>query len=563
VIGPNRGTNTNAPVPASQPSSNPVFTVVTDRVRLRWRPAQARWAHPEGGAPGVTVRVLDGPGVARLDVSTDATALSEETVYAVTVEALGGETVAVRHLDPVVEAAFETLAPGLAHGLVATRSAVGTSRFVVNLDGQPHLAVSVEICPSKLDYRTDFRLLVDDLGRMADDLALAVVGAAYVEAQPEADRPGGPLSRATLLAALVDTLERSLVFAFRQPLRHAAPVPAPVVAHRLRRVQPALAHRLGRDFSETPSRIVQPALVWTFDTPEHRYLAHHLRNAARDARRIARDLPDTKRGVTGRDRMEALADRLDRLGALGLLADLSDAAPPAAMPLRLHHAPGYRDAAHALRLVRQRLSLGAGGRVRAHIKALHRLYEAWAWLAVVEALGAITGRRVPARRLVREDATGTRLRLRVGPSRLAFPAPDGGRLTLRHAPRLDNAPALLAQQPDIVLQHRTPSGTERWLVLDAKYRLDRTGGYTARYGLPGPPVSVLADLHRYRDALVLSDSSRPVTHAAALYPLRTDEAAWNASALARGLQTLGVGAIPVLPGATDALRRFLAEWLTA
>lgn len=538
-----------------------MFSVETDRLRLRWRPAQARWAHPEGGAPRVAVRVLDASGPARLAVDETATAVSEETVYAVTVEALDGHAVTVRHADPVVEGMFETLAPGLVHGLVATGSAVGTSRFVVDVDGQPHLAVSVEICPSKLDYRTDFRLLVDDLGRMADDLALAVVGAAYVEAQPLADRPGGPLSRATLLAALADTLERSLAFAFRQPLRQAAPVAAPVSTHRLRRVQPAHAHRLGGGFGETPPRLVHPTLAWTFDTPEHRYLAHHLRNAARDARRLARGLSTSKRGQAGRDRLAALADRLDRLAALGPLADLPDAAPPATMPLRLHQAPGYRDAAQVLRLVRQRLSLGEGGRVRAHVQALHRLYEAWAWLAVVEALGAATGRRVPAHRLVREDATGTRLRLRVGPSRLTFPAPDGGRLTLRHAPRLGDAPALLAQQPDIVLQHRSPRGAERWLVLDAKYRLDRTDGYAERYGLPGPPAPVLADLHRYRDALVLPDGSRPVTHAAALYPLRADEAAWNASALARCLTAIGVGAIPILPGSTDALRRFVARWI--
>ena len=559
-----------------------MFTVTTDRIRLRWRAAQARAVHPEGGTPGVAVRVLDGSDEARMDVDPAATALAEETAYAVTVEALGdvaGDALSVRHDDPVVEAAFEALAPGVVHGLVHTGAHVGMSRFVVVVGGVEHVAVTVEVCPSKLDYRTDFRLLVDDLGRMADDLALAVVSAAYVEAHPvsgldDGEREasgGGPLTRATLLGTFVGTLERSLAYAFQQPLRHAVPAPAAVALHRLRRVPPAAAGRLARASDGSSSdfaapRLVQPALAWSADTPEHRYLAHHLRAAAHDARLLARGLPPSLRGRAGAERLGALAGRLERLSVLGPLGEVpSDAPPPAAAPLRLGQAPGYREAAHVLRLVRQRLSLGEGGPVRARLRALHRLYEAWTWLAVVEALGAATGHRVPPHRLVRTDASGTRLRLRVGPSRLVFPAPGGGRLVLRHAPRFDAAPALVAQQPDLLLE-QYPRGDRtappaRAFVLDAKYRLDRSDAFVARMGMPGPPAAVLGDLHRYRDALLAPGGQRFVTHAAALYPHRASWPAWQASALARALGEIGVGAVPVLPGSTDVLRRVLAAWI--
>lgn len=541
-----------------------LVTVATARLRLSVRAGQARWAHPEGGRPGVAARVLEGEGAVRVDVANEATAFAEETAYTLTAEALDGSAVTVEHDDPVVAGAFEALAPGLAHGVVNFGGMVGKSRFVVRLDGAEHLAVTLDVCPSKLDYRDDFRHLLDDLGRMADDLALAWVSAAYVDARLDDAPGGGPLGRATVLDTFAGTLERSLAFAFRQPLRQAAPLPAPVATHRLRRLQPTAAARLVRPTaSDTPARIVQPALVFTFDTPEHRYLAAHLRAAAHDTRLLARGYSNSPRGRAGRDRLDALALRLERLAASGPLADLPpDLVPPAAAPLRLAQAPGYREAAHVLRLVRQRLSLGEGGRVRARLKALHRLYEAWAWLALVDTLGALTGRRVPAPRLVRPDATGTRLRLRLGPARLVFPAPGGGRLVLHHAPRFSGPPMLVPQQPDVVLVHERAGAPDRWLVLDAKYRLDRSEAYVARFGVPGPPTAVLADLHRYRDALVRPGGIRSVTHAVALYPERLDADAWGASGLAGSLAEAGVGAVPALPGSLGALRRFLSGWMT-
>ena len=539
-----------------------LFSVETDRVRVAWRCGSARCAHPEGGTPDVhAVRLDEIDGLVRVDVADGATVLAEETLYRVTVESKGGETIEIRHEDPVVGGAFERLAPGLVHGVFSFGSAVGRSRFVVDVDGRPHLALTVEVFPSKLDYRRDFRALVADVGRIADDLALQIVAAAYLGARPEPAR-GGPLTRATLLAHLADDLDAALAFAFRTPLRAAAPAPALVPAHRTRRASPALERRLGRGAAGTeeadarPLRLPGSALAWTSDVPEHRYLAAHLRAAAHDARRLAARQPSSARGRAGRERLAALATRLDALVARGPLADVPpEAPPPGAAPLRLSQAPGYREAAHLVRLLRGGLGLGAG-LVRARPRALHRLYELWAYLAVAEACARLASKRLPAHRLVRASPDGTRLRLRRAP--LVFRMTDGVRLVLRAHPRLDAPGALLAQRPDLLIERHDPRGGVRLYLLDAKYRLDRSPGYLSRHGVPGPPEAALGLLHRYRDAVVDEAGDRPVVAAAAVYPWRDDDR-YPGSRLAGSLAGIGVGAIPALPGATFALRAWLAR----
>ena len=227
----------------------------------------------------------------------------------------------------------------------------------------------------------------------------------------------------------------------------------------------------------------------------------------------------------------------------------ASALPPAALPLRGTLAPGYREAFRLLGLVRQRLRVG-DGRLPAPLRALHLLYETWAFLAAAEALAVATGTRLDPRRLLRGH--GAALRLQLGPVRLAFRTPGGVRLVLERAPLLASPLMPHALRPDLRIVRKVGEGAPEWTVLDAKYRLDRAPGYLDRIGAPGPPAASLGALHRYRDALVDAQGVRRTVLAAALYPWR-DDGRWAGSTLAASIDALGVGAVPALPSATDAL----------
>ncbi len=323
--------------------------------------------------------------------------------------------------------------------------------------------------------------------------------------------------------------------------------------HRARRVPNALLRRL--DTPDTlPARLPAHALDAALEGPEHRLLAATLRARAAEARGLAAALPATMRGRAGRARMQRLAARLDALLALPALAAVPRTAqPPAALPLRGTLAPGYREAFALLERVRQRLTV-APGRLPAPLRSLHLLYETWAFLAIAEACAAATGARLDPRRLMRGTGAGARLRL--GPLQLVFRAAGGVRLVLERAPQV-HAPLMPhALRPDVRLVRTVGEGPPSWTILDAKYRLDRTPGYVARVGVPGPPLAALGALHRYRDALVDAHGARRTTLAAALYPWH-DDGGWADSLLAHSLDALGVGAVPALPGHTASLEALI------
>ena len=256
-----------------------------------------------------------------------------------------------------------------------------------------------------------------------------------------------------------------------------------------------------------------------------------------------------------------LAERVSRLRATPVLSDVGRR-PPAVPPLVLRRRPAYAAAFDALRQIDQGLGLRAGA-LDVATQDLAVLYETWAALAVVEVTAQALGVEPPAQPFGIE-AQGTDVRLRRGRAhgvRLAADdvRPAGGmrHVEIAYNPRFPAPPALLAQRPDLVLTV-TRGGRTRRVVLDAKYRRDDSPGYHHRHGAAGPPEDALGTLHRYRDAI--ADGGPPVETAAALFP-GTADAAFLGSRLWTSLDALGVGAVPLRPGHTDALAAFIGGLL--
>lgn len=536
-----------------------LFTITTDRLRLVWsgEPKPLAVPAPAGRRPfGLRVARLDGGERPRVRVNRSATVLPEETAYTLFVRSRDGSRVEVQHADPVLVGRLQQPAPDTIHGPLRFGSQVGQSFFVVLLGGVPHLRFSVEIVPSKLDYRRDYRALVAEVMTLADDLAVQHVAATSQTGRILPER-GSARTEVALLDALADDLDRALHRAFRQPLRALVRTEQPVPAHRVKRPDAALVRHLAH--RPPPSTTVAArAATWSLDTPEHRWLAVQLQTlGARLAQRLAWPVR-TERDAATHALIEQLHRRVERWLSLPPLAALP---PGLALPdetLRLARTPGYREAARAIRLLRQRFSLAPEG-LPFRLRDLHRLYEYACFLWIVRALAGATGQPVPAEALLEPDANGLDLRLRTGRHRLSFPTPDGGRVVVRYVPRLAAPGALLPQRPDFLLTRLTPGQPPRRYVLDAKYRLDASPAAVTRFGHPAPPARALGVLHRYRDAIVERGTEAPlrrVVQAAVLFPWR-DDGRYEAGRLARSLDTLGIGAIPVLPGATH----WLATWI--
>ncbi len=557
------------------------FTIETEQLTLVWSQRREKpvpvtpeeveqpfGLAVEGLRRGVTpaVRIEEG----------SAAHLFEETDYTLFAQSKTGAPLRVRHRDPVlVQGLQRSDGERVVHGVINFGAQVGQSRFVVEAGGMPEFAFEVEVFPSKLDYRSDYEALRDDVQEIAADLVFEYLRATVTPAWEDPSRSPGAVAWMRLLSHVAGDLEQALDYVARQPQWGTRRVVEAHRADRIRRPDAALRRAVARGRGRGAWQIAEAGLAvrerlpaargrYTLDTPEHRWLAARLaliqtRLADLHAEE-ARRRPSARRKRV-REELEALQHRIVRLTRLAVVQE-AEGDPPVAPPWRLLTAPGYREAYRACLRLQHGLRL-EGGPLRLALKELHLLYEYWCFLTLVRLVAEAAGRREPLRSLIAVERRGLHLRLRKGHAQtVTFPLSEGRRLDVIYNPRFGGPGYLVPQQPDLLLTLRRADGATARYVLDAKYRLDASPSYRRRYGLPGPPTDALNTLHRYRDAIQdrrrHGSGERAVVQAVALFPYREEAPGlFEKSRHRRMLDEIGVGAIPLLPGNTE----HLAAWL--
>lgn len=551
-----------------------LFSIETNAVRLTW--AQRRQKPPAvmpPGEPAVPFGLEIRAPRAQPTVQTTPNAppyLFEQTDYTLFVQHRAGGNVAVRHADPVLLRGLQQADDGrVVHGVVNFGTQVGFSRFVVLADGQPHVTFRVEVRPSKLDYRADYDALHADVQRIARTLSMAYLRATFRPAQ-SGQTPPSELEWTTLLRSGITELEQAIRYLAQNPQWSATPADTLTRAERVRHpdalVQRAIRQGRGHgawqhvpDGAPVRSRLPARPAQYTLDTPEHQWLAHALQRIQHRLATLSEQEQPTS-GIRRKYIARELVHLHERVALLLRAAPLREASQRvrAAPTLRLRTAPGYAEAYRVCVRLQRGLNV-EGEALSLSLKDLHLLYEYWCFLTVLRVLAEEAGTEQPWQDLVQVRQHGLRVRLRRGQQqRLRIDLGDRRHAVLIYNPRFSGRRYLVPQQPDFLLEVHGPQQVARY-ILDAKYRLDASPAYRRRYGLPGPPADALNALHRYRDAI--RDRRGGIREAVALYPWRDEENQFPNSRHAQALQTIGIGAIPLLPGHTEHLRDWLRRVL--
>ena len=397
------------------------------------------------------------------------------------------------------------------------------------------------VAPRKLDQER-YAALLDDLQRLGRALVFALSGGAeVVGAPPELDRSQ-------------PTLAEELHGLFGQELARLAAAVGRIARRPPDRLRPGAEHvALGQ--LQDASRIVE--LRPEHDTAELRTTSPSYDSyEARLLRRLldmlwrrlellgARaDLPPDAPG-----RMALAAEQLRALRALPFLSQVPSLVAYRGPTPRIQRDPDYRVVYAVWRQLRRRpLVRWDAATLSLPIAELPRLYERWCAASVALALLALPGYTLVSQAMLTDDGDEQLLALPNDVSLVELAAPDGAALRLRYQPRYTPGGAPLrsldrhTRVPDLALELHRPGQALCVAVLDAKYRLDATGGV---------PEDALADAYSYLGSIG-AEGRRATLGVALLYPGQS-QAEHYAS---------GVAALPLLPGADAALRAWLMSVL--
>lgn len=444
---------------------------------------------------------------------------------------------------------------------------VGESQLrLTDGDGSLLATLEFEIFPQKLDYRQDYAQMVQELSQLSYQLALRDQRRSFAWLD-RANAPGGWEGLLPQMGTrLIQAIERML----RQPATHWEQRKRYLPPAQVRRAVPQTGPiRPGKRLALHASR--------HYDRGVHLALQHALQQVERQLQESLRKQED--RPKVDPEPLRRLLSQVQRQLRHPAFPSLpaTEQGSPVAFP---HLPPAYQAVFRLCQDLQWGLTISQSGWMRMGYRDLPQLYESWAALTVVRLIGEVAGWKVGDQGstaslpsgglefLLRED--GQQLRGGTQPLAVWHHSERGEQASLWYQrPFGAKASASFTQIPDLTLEvHKAGRQTPFRFFFEIKYQLQAEAGKQW-----GPPKSGIAQLHRYRDA-ILSDKQTQAGRTTALkgvggvllFPYPAAEADFLAHPLYQRLPQIQIGAIPLTPGPYrqhDLLREQLALWLEA
>jgi len=443
---------------------------------------------------------------------------------------------------------------GFQHFAVRYRGAVGEVAWTWQTPVGT-VTIGLECFPSKLDYRSDFEAIRNDLEAVAPSLTASAWGAA-----------GGGFSETSGQAQVSELEWLELVRRHHQELRDAIALLLPnlrrqlgtsrvvVPLERMRRARPTSRRAYGL---RRPGTLVQvTALSEDESTPINGHLRWELERLRAIAVFVSSASWFEQLDPNLREPVEMLTSEL-----AAWCSRLNSIRPVSATPslhVRLRD-PVYEKAFRSIRALRAGLEPLKDAQP-VGLKDLPTLYEYWVFVRLVEILRKayphLRSRTAP---LVRR--AGADLVLAPGSASEVVLADDSGHVVRCQYNRLFTQLPTTNQKPDAVI---SISGVEKTLIVDAKYRLGRDQEYVRRYGVVGPLAEDINVLHRYRDAIVApQEPHRRLSNAGIIAFPGEDSARYRRHRFFRSWHAVRIAGIPMLPSALSLMEETILGYLAS
>ncbi|OOR12384.1 restriction endonuclease [Bacillus cereus] len=478
------------------------------------------------------------------------------------------------HEHPGFRKQVSSIQMGSLHVLMGNLSfpnEVGNTTFEIKDDKETLLTVTFEVFPAKLDYKDDYRALLDEVNDEIYNLAFHLLKRTYLGASAiYATNP----SKSEFYRILNDSFERfmkSISHIKRQPHHTLMTRHQLVRGEKIRKLDSVGMNYLRKrphllqGENSIPTKGITAYKEVSYDTLENRFVKWMIQRVIHKIDDLLKALePKSRytRGVTDEDLLERVKNIKHRMKN-----ELNDpfwrgigTLDRSVFSLVIQMAAGYRDAYQIFLMLSRGLTL-RGQIFKMSVKDVARLYEYWTYLK----LGQILSKKyIPLHQdviQVKQDG----LYVTLDESKTAkrtFKHPVTHEVIELYFQKRNGRLPTVTQKPDTMLAiEKKGKNYQYQYIFDAKYRIDfaEKAHYKRKYGTPGPMEEDINTMHRYRDALVVEQEGpfeRTAYGAYVLFPWNQEEAYEN-HPFYKSIEKVNIGGFPFLPNATRLVEQFL------
>lgn len=450
---------------------------------------------------------------------------------------------------------------------------IGFSDLLIKVDGNKVFKLTIEVFPSKISYKDDYKAIVADITTEVYNLVFDFLKKTYSSFDISTSQQSSMVEFFAIIRKIYDEFVRAADMVLRNPHHQLISEHQVLPSHKIKKTDTATVKWLERHpeyvVRDSDSRIrCEKALgvkkYVTYDTKENRLVKYMLSQTARRLNLFERLYCKKDKDIDSEVVLivDSMIKGINRRCNTGVLKDIDAAALNTGMSLVFGMAPGYRELYRCYLLLQHGLSV-SGNLFDVSVKDIAVLYEYWCFIK----LNSIMKKKYQliSQDIIKTSGSGLSVTLKKGStSKVKYINPSTGeRIILSYNPTEQNLPTV-PQIPDNVLRvEKHGANTDYEYVFDAKYRINPAlpgSGYLDK--IPGPEVDTINTMHRYRDAIVYQSDASPYERtmfgAYVLFPYH-DEKQYMNHRFYKSIKQVNIGGLPFLPTATSLVEELLEE----
>lgn len=507
----------------------------------------------------------------------------EQTDYELIVNSRNGKAVHFWNENYLIREKIGPVIEGnntLITGIINFGNSVGYTDLEITAHGRKVMVLRIEVYPSKITYKEDYRRMIADVSEMVYAAAIDFMQKTYQEFSIGDKQNNVPAIFFRIISMIFDKYMNAAKCITTVPHHKLITERSVVPEYKAKRTdrkseKGLMSHQtniaLDRGGDLVVNRVLAARKQITYDTNENRFVKFIMKATIR---KLEDFITRYKKSVKNPEETVLLeADRMIQkvrnVLNTSFLQGVSEYTAAQSMSLVFGMAPGYRELYKYYLMMQRSLSVH-GDFFRISVKDTAQLYEYWCFIKLFTLLKQQYQLVSPD--IIKIDNSGITVTLVKGKqSKACFINPKTGeQITLVYNPG-ETKTQTVNQKPDNVLELEK-KGTEvsYKYVFDAKYRIEKepeSPFYPDPNNNPGPKVDDINTMHRYRDSIVYENKVSKFTFektmfgAYILFPY-DDEELYKEHHFYKSIESVNIGGLPFLPGATSLVQKLLDELIS-
>lgn len=530
----------------------------------------------KGDAESVSERVI---GNACLGEYRIVPIFYEQQRYEIVIEALDDAVVEFWHDNYNIRSKVTAVGRStrILSGVINFGNEIGLSDLVIRVNGSDYLRIVVEVFPSKISYKEDYKAIVADITAEVYNVIFDMLKKTYLGYRQNDKVGSSPVEFFAVINKIYEDFIKAADMILAQPHHELETICEILPSYKIKTTNnrsvrwiekhPHYVGRIGNKLAVEKTLAIRKQV--TYDTKENQFTKYILQSTTKKLTNFKKNYMRLQRetDVAVVTKINGMIQGLNRRCNTGFMSDVSAHESTFSMSLVFSMAPGYRDLYKYYLMLLHGLSV-TGDVFNISVKDMALLYEYWCFIKLNSLMRNSDKYTLISQDIVKAQGNGLYVSLVKGKaSRVKYRNRITQELiTLSYNPKEVDVPTI-TQKPDNVLAlEKKGADVQYEYVFDAKYRINPalpgTDYYNSVGHTPGPEIGDINTMHRYRDAIVYRSSASPFERtmfgAYVLFPY-SDEEEYRNHRFFESIDKVNIGGLPFLPSATSMVTDMLDQ----